>query len=76
MTAAGLPAIPAELLPTPRLIVWHGEPGDDPATDAALAVIRRTYHAVIGHRLVAGGRTAGGNDWSDRKASCRERVCT
>jgi hypothetical protein len=60
----GLPAISVELLPRPRLIVWHGEPGDDPATGNALGVIHRTYRGVIGHGIVPGGRTAGGNDWS------------
>ena len=52
------------MLPAPRLIVWTGDPGEDPATAGALAVISRTYHAVIDHGWAASGITAGGNDWS------------
>ena len=60
-----MPAVPLELLPRPRLIVWHGEPGEDHATDVALSTIRRTYHGMIRHGIAAGpGVTAGGNDWS------------
>jgi hypothetical protein len=33
--------IPLDLLPVPRLIVWHGEPEVE-AERAALAVLRRT----------------------------------
>jgi hypothetical protein len=54
--------IPLDLLPVPRLIVWHGEPEVE-AERAALAVLRRTYYGVLGHGL-GPGRTAGGNDWS------------
>jgi hypothetical protein len=54
--------IPVDLLPVPRLIVWHGDPETD-ADLALLAVLRRAYYGVLGHGL-GPGRTAGGNDWS------------
>jgi hypothetical protein len=72
VSGPGLPAIPVELLPCPRLVCWHGEPDDDPATADALAVLARTYRGVIEHSIIGAGRslatrgctTAGGNDWT------------
>ena len=51
--------IPLELLPAPRLVIWHGDEDLD-----GLIVIRRTYQAVLNHGFVSGGTTAGGNDWT------------
>jgi hypothetical protein len=55
--------IPTELLPTPRLVIWHGDPETDAEFDA-LAVLRRAYRAVLAHGFYNSGKIAGGNDWT------------
>lgn len=59
---AGTLPIPVELLPTPRLIIWTGDL-EDARDAAALDIISRTFHAAQDHGF-AGGRVAGGNDWT------------
>lgn len=55
--------IPNELLPVPRLVVWHGDP-EDAADERALVILRRTYHQALKHGMFDHGQSAGGNDWS------------
>jgi hypothetical protein len=57
-----LPPIPVELLPRPRLIVWHGDVESE-EDGRPLEVLRRAFDAVVGHGFTD-GRSAGGNDWT------------
>ena len=64
--------IPLELLPRPRLIIWHGDPESDQDLDPLL-VLRRTYSGLLEHGL-GPGRSAGGNDWTGWHLPDREAV--
>ena len=56
--------IPVEVLPIPRLIIWHGDPvTDEEQQQHALLVLDRAYRNMAQHLQLTGSQAAG-DDWS------------
>jgi hypothetical protein len=54
--------IPEQLVPRPRLVIWHGDPETE-EEQRTLALLDRAYYNTVAHLQLTGNR-AGGNDWS------------